>query len=83
MSTLAIVGLGGLWLSPRTWKLGAVLTAAILGTSILTSVVEYPSYRYRMILEPVMIVCTIAGWDVIVEVIRRGRRSLVQDLSST
>ena len=76
MSALALVGLGGLWLSPRTWQLGAVLTAATLGTSFLTAVVEYPSYRYRMILEPVMIVCTIAGWDVIVDVIRRGRRSL-------
>ena len=71
MSTLALVGLGGLWLSPRTWRLAAVLTAAILGTSLLTAVVEYPSYRYRMILEPVMIVCTMVGWDVIVEVIRR------------
>ena len=83
MSTLALVGLGGLWLSPRTWRLAAVLTAAILGTSLLTAVVEYPSYRYRMILEPVMIVCTMVGWDVIVEVIRRGRRSIIQEASST
>ena len=79
MSVLALVGLGGLWLSPRTWKLGAVLTTAILGTSFLTAVVEYPSYRYRMILEPVMIICVIAGWDVIFDVIRRGRRSLIQE----
>ena len=82
MSTLALVGLGGLWLSPRTWKLGAVLTSAISGTSFLTAVVEYPSYRYRMILEPAMIVCMVAGWDVIIDVIRRGRRSLMQDLSN-
>lgn len=80
-SLLALIGLAGLWLGPHTWRFGAIVTAAILGVGILTAAVEYPSYRYRMVLEPTMIVSAVAGWSVIANVIIRGTKSLWQDAS--
>ena len=78
-SAMALCGLVGLWLSPHTWRFGAVITTAIWGMAILTSAVEYPSYRYRMVLEPAMIVSALAGWNVLFDVLLRGTRSLWQD----
>jgi len=78
-SALALVGLAGLWLSPATIRFAAIVTALVAGVALLTVAVEYPTYRYRMILEPVLIVCGLAGWQVLMDVICRGRRSLWQE----
>jgi hypothetical protein len=75
-SLLALTGLAGLWLSPRTWHFAAIATTSILCMAICTSMVEYPSYRYRMVLEPIMITVGIAGWNVLIDVMILGTRSL-------
>lgn len=77
-SLLALVGLAGMWLSPRTWKTAMIMTLAIGGVAFASAAVEYPSYRYRMVLEPSMIVCALTGWSIIIDVIRRGTKSLWQ-----
>jgi hypothetical protein len=78
-SLAAVMGLGGLWLSPRTWRFGAVACACALSFTVLTAAVEYPTYRYRMVLEPLLIVSTLTGWSVLIDVLRRGARSAWQE----
>ncbi|MDZ4688913.1 MAG: hypothetical protein SH850_27875 [Planctomycetaceae bacterium] len=78
-SVLALLGLAGLWLSPATIRFAAIGTALVVGVALATAIVEYPAYRYRMVLEPVLIVCGISGWAILIDVIRRGRRSLWQE----
>jgi hypothetical protein len=75
-SLLALVGLVGLWLSPATLRFAALSTALIAGVALLTVAVEFPAYRYRMVLEPVLIVVCLSGWTVLFDVLRRGRRAL-------
>lgn len=75
-SLLALVALAAMFLSPDKWRVGAVMSAAILGVGLLTAAIEYPSYRYRMVLEPALIVATLTGGPVLLTVIRRGTRSL-------
>lgn len=40
---------------------GLILGGLLLGTTVLTAVLEIPLYRYRMPLEPLMLICMIAG----------------------
>jgi hypothetical protein len=54
-------------------------TTLIAGIAIGTSALENPAYRYRMVLEPALIVFGLAGWTVWWEVVRRGVRSLALD----
>jgi len=81
-SLMALAGLIGLLLNPWTWRIGMIMTLTILSLAIFTSMVEYPSYRYRMVLEPIMIVATVAGGNNLIDVVTRGTRALWQDYRS-
>jgi hypothetical protein len=78
-SLLALVGLIGLWLSPATIRSAAICTALIAGVALLTALAEFPTYRYRMVLEPALIVVSLAGGSVWGSVIHRGRRALWEE----
>jgi hypothetical protein len=60
---LLSVALGCWWLTrdARTRTFGIALTLAFLYFSAVTGAVETENYRYRMILEPAMIVAVVAG----------------------
>jgi hypothetical protein len=78
-SLAAGLGLAGLWLSPTRFRSAAVLTVVIVSTALVTSALEYPSYRYRMVLEPVLIMAAVAGWQVLYDVLRRGAAAVWQE----
>jgi len=75
-SLAALVGVLGLWLNPRTWRAGFILAATAAGFALVTATVEHPNYRYRMVLEPMLLVGGTVGWQVLFDVLRRGTRSL-------
>uniref|UniRef100_A0A7C2NZ76 Glycosyltransferase RgtA/B/C/D-like domain-containing protein n=1 Tax=Schlesneria paludicola TaxID=360056 RepID=A0A7C2NZ76_9PLAN len=75
-AALALMGLAGLWLAPSRRETALLVTALIAGIALSTAALEYPSYRYRMVLEPALIVCGVSGWPVLIDVIRRGSRTL-------
>lgn len=59
-----IVGCGGLLmvLHPRTRALGLSLGAIFLYFAAVTAVVEVENYRYRMVLEPCLILAVVCGF---------------------
>lgn len=71
-SLVSLLGLVGLWLSPRTQRRGAILTVAVGGLVLVTTALEYPAYRYRMVLEPVLIAAIVVGWGIWSRVVREG-----------
>lgn len=75
-SLISVLGLVGLWLSPHTQRRGAILTVAVGGLVLVTTALEYPTYRYRMVLEPVLIAATVAGWGIWSAVVRLGVAAL-------
>lgn len=78
-SLAALVGLAGLWLSPATLRTAIPLTALVAGIWLTTAAFEGPAYRYRMVLEPILIVSGLTGWQVLFAVVARGRRQLWED----
>jgi len=79
---IGLLGIVGLLWSPRHWRTGIVFAAAVAGVTLLTAALEYPGYRYRMIVEPLLIVAGICGGSVLVEIFRRGTRSLWSESSA-
>ena len=75
-SLVGILGLVGMCCNPRTWRAGVILGTAVVLMAISTSALEYPTYRYRMVLEPLMIVAAVVGWRTLAEILRRGTRSI-------
>jgi hypothetical protein len=75
-SLIAVLGLFGMCCDPRTWRIGIILTTTVALIAISTAALELPTYRYRMVIEPLLIVATVCGVRTIVEVLRRGIRSL-------
>jgi hypothetical protein len=57
----AVVGAGLLAADPRTRGAGCALLLTLAYFSAVTAAVENPAYRYRMILEPVMIAAAVSG----------------------
>jgi hypothetical protein len=80
-SFLGLVGLAGLWLSPATARLAAIQTALIACVWLTTAALEHPAYRYRMVLDPLLIVCGLAGWQVWSLVVAKGRAALRAETS--
>lgn len=75
-SLISVLGLFGMCCDPRTWRIGVILTTTVALIAISTSALELPTYRYRMVIEPLLIVAAVCGVRTIVEVLRRGIRSL-------
>ncbi len=71
-SLLGIVGTAGLLLYPTTWRAGLVLLGTLFAAGLVSGALEMPNYRYRMILEPVLMVGSLAGWRIWCMVVRRG-----------
>lgn len=71
-SLVCLLGLVGLWLSPLTQRRGVILTVAVGSLVLVTTGLEYPAYRYRMVLEPVLIAGAVAGWRNWSAVVRQG-----------
>lgn len=71
-SLLGLMGTAGLLLLPQTWRSGTLLLATLLAVGCLSGALDIPNYRLRMILEPVLIVGSIAGWRSWAIVVRRG-----------
>jgi hypothetical protein len=74
-SLAAVVGLIALLLSPRYRQAGVVLTTAVVAIALATSALEHPAYRYRMVLEPALIIATLAGGNTLWHIFRRGVRT--------
>jgi hypothetical protein len=63
----AATGFGVMWLVTRQdrCRVGILLAAVLVTTTVLTAALEVPLYRYRCVLEPLMIVATVSGvWAV-------------------
>jgi hypothetical protein len=58
---LVIIGSTGLFRRPETRSLAIALVLILLYFNVVTAVLEIPSYRYRLILEPIMIACLASG----------------------
>ncbi len=56
-----VIGLACLLMRPATRPVAISLGLLLLYFNAVTAALEIPSYRYRLILEPVMIVCVISG----------------------
>ncbi len=81
-SLLGLLGACGLWLHPGTWRIGVVLLTALLSVGLLTALLDLPAYRYRMVLEPVLIVAGILGSAAWSRLIRAGRLALRRSIDT-
>lgn len=81
-SVAALVGVFGMCCNPQTWRAGAIIAATVLLVAVSTSALEYPTYRYRMVLEPLLIVGAFSGLQTVAEIMRRGTRSLWEEARS-
>ncbi|HET6422452.1 MAG TPA: hypothetical protein VFG20_02140, partial [Planctomycetaceae bacterium] len=79
-SLLGLLGVCGLCLHPRLSHWGLLVALTLGCTAVMTGVLEIPNHRYRLVLEPLLIVGALTGGAVWVEIIRRGRRDLVREL---
>lgn len=60
-TVLTWIGVVGLCWWPATRRTGLIMGGVLLSTTMLTAALEVPLYRYRLILEPLMIVATVSG----------------------
>ena len=60
-SLLTLIGVGLLVISRRNRAVGLVLLGSLGYFAAVTSIVEEPIYRYRMVMEPLMILGLVAG----------------------
>lgn len=64
--TGVLLAWGGLlrlvWFS-QTRRTGRLFAALFIMTTLLTATLEVPTYRYRSVLEPLLIVAAVAGWS--------------------
>ena len=74
-SLLGLVGALGLAVAPETWRTGVVMGGVLVATCLLTAALDLPNYRYRMILEPLLIVGGVAGGASWCQTIAAGLRS--------
>ncbi len=81
-SLLGLLGTCGLWLHPRTARAGWILAATLLGFGLMTGLLEQPNYRFRMVLEPILIIGAVTGFPVWWEIIRRGCSAIRADFDS-
>ncbi|MDO8941697.1 MAG: hypothetical protein Q7U75_00860, partial [Desulfobacterales bacterium] len=75
-SLLALLGLSGLLILPGSQRTGLVLLALVASLAVLTAALELPNYRYRMVLEPLLIPATLVGGQIWCRAIRLGVRAL-------
>jgi hypothetical protein len=61
---LSLLGMICLIAQKQLRKWGIVLGCIMLGMNIMTAYFEIPLYRYRMILEPVMVMCLTLPWSI-------------------
>lgn len=74
-SLLALLGLIGLLL-PSANRAGIVLMISVASLAIPTAALELPDFRYRMVLEPLLIAATLVGCRTWGRVVRLGMESL-------
>ncbi|MBI1348605.1 hypothetical protein GC163_20215 [bacterium] len=75
-SLLGLMGTLGLCLSPRHWSAGLVCMTTLVMFCGITAVLDAPSYRYRMILEPLLITGGCAGFAIWRQVMGIGTKNL-------
>lgn len=61
VAALTWIGVAGLLWTHATRRYGLLLAGIFLYFASLTAVLEIPNYRYRMVIEPLMIVAAIVG----------------------
>lgn len=55
------LGVAALLIRPESRQMGVLLAMILGGATVLTAALEVPLYRYRLVLEPLMIVAAVAG----------------------
>jgi len=69
-SVVTWLGIAGLIVRPAQRRIGWVLALILMGMTFITAGLEVPLYRYRLVVEPLMIVASVAG---IARLFRRTR----------
>lgn len=78
-SLLGLIGAVGLAFHPHHSRSGIFFAAVFLGFGLVTGLLELPNYRFRMVLEPALIVAGVSGLAALSDLLQRGRHAVRSD----